>query len=175
MVSLDLFVLLKPTPPVVDPAMLTRYAVGELTVRDDGTVNVTVAVVPATLAKPDAVVDTLGPAPTVTGTKDTVTLLADIVPAGNPPPVTRTDCTLGSAAVGIVEADSVTCAGTLPAPNSKEPKTRQNVNTVGLFPNAATTLRAIAMLEDVMVPDLVVLSVAGDLYEHSIRAGTRMI
>jgi hypothetical protein len=151
--------------------MLTRYAVGELTTTDDGTVNVTVAVVPAILAKPDAVVDALGPAPVVPGAKDTVTLLADIVPAGNPLPVTRTDCTLGSAAVGIVEEDSVTCASALSAPSNKVPQRTQNANTAGLFPSAAATLCIIAMIEVDIVPDLDVFSVAGNLHKHSIRLG----
>jgi hypothetical protein len=157
MVRFDLFVLLKATPPVVVPAMLTRYAVGELTTRDDGTINVTVAVVPATLAKPDAVVDAPGADPAVPGTKDTVTLPADIVPAGNPLPVTRTDCTLGSATDGIVEEDSVTCANALSAESSKEPKRTQSVNTAGLFTSAVATLRIIAKIEVDMVPDLDVL------------------
>jgi hypothetical protein len=171
MVKFDLLMLLKATPPVVVPAMLTRYAVGELTTTDDGTINVTVAVVPATLAKPDAVVDALGPAPEVPGTRDTVTLLADIVPAGNPLPVTRTDCTLGSAAAGIVEEDSVTCASALSAPSSKELKRTQNANTTGLFPSAANTLCIIAKIEVDIVPDLEVHSVSGNLHKHSIRLG----
>jgi hypothetical protein len=175
MVRFAVFVLLKATPPAVVPAMLTRYGVGELITRDDGTVNVTVAVVPAILAKPDAVVDAPGADPVVPGTKDTVMLLADIAPAGNPLPVTRTDCTLGSAAVGIVEDDSVTCASALSSPSSKEPKRTQNANTAGLHTSAATTLRIIAKTEVDMVPDLDIHWVAGKLHQHSFRAGGRMI
>ena len=90
------------------PEMLTRYGVGTLREREEGTRNVTVAMVPAMRENPVAVVCTVGPAPGVAGAKVTVMPLAKIADVGNPLPVRRIGCTLGSATDGDADAGSVT-------------------------------------------------------------------
>jgi hypothetical protein len=71
---------------------------------------VTVNIDPVTGEIPIAAVCALGPAFATAGAKLTVTLLEELVPVGNPAPVTRISCTPGWPALGEAEELKVTWA-----------------------------------------------------------------
>jgi hypothetical protein len=97
------------------------------TVREAGTRNPTLLVVPMTVAIVDAAVVTVGPAPVVTGASVTVMLAGKMVPVGKPEPVTFTDVTPAWAAPGTA-VERLTDALDVPAASATEenPATRHD-------------------------------------------------
>ena len=126
---------------------------GVVKTRDDGTTKVTCAAEPTTRTNPAAVAVTLGPAPAVTGAKETVMLLAVIAADGKPLPVIRTDCTFGSAAVGRVEAAKVTCADARPAAQNRETNRIAEITVATLLLAASAILRVILKIEFDMITE----------------------
>ena len=91
---------------------------------------------PVTSEIPIAAVCALGPEFAAVGTNETVTLLDELVPAGNPEPVTRINCTAGWPALGEVVDANFTCPRVVEAARRNSSGTTLK-NRQGVRPKAA--------------------------------------